>query len=333
MSQEVTRGLRAVDTLEVQVLVDNVTDSLSTVPKDVTNEVPVLMKNGSLRMAAGEYRCCAHHGLSLIITARAGGERQTLVFDAGPEAYTVTRNGALLKVPFGDAGAVVLSHGHWDHAGGLVEAVRQVTAANGGKRVECHVNPGMFVPRGTLRHGGEPLPQKPVPSPQELAAAGATVVNAPEARLLLDNLFYLSGEIPRVTPYEKGLPGHLKRSADASAWEPDPWIMDERYVAAHVKGKGAIVFTACSHAGVINVLKDARNVFGDVPLHAVMGGFHLSGQQIEEIIPDTVNDMKGFGLKRIVPAHCTGWRAVGALVQAFGEECIVPSAVGRQFVF
>ncbi len=333
MSRQVTLGLRAVDALEVQVLVDNVTDSLSTVPKDVTNEVPVLMKNGSLKMAAGEYRCCAHHGLSLIITARAGGERQTLVFDAGPEAYTVTRNGALLKVPFGDAGAVVLSHGHWDHAGGLVEAVRQVTAANGGRRVECHVNPGMFVPRGTLRHGGEPLPQKPVPSPQELAAAGATVVNAPEARLLLDNLFYLSGEIPRVTPYEKGLPGHLKRSADANAWEPDPWIMDERYVAAHVKGKGAIVFTACSHAGVINVLKDARNVFGDVPLHAVMGGFHLSGQQIEEIIPDTINDMKGFGLKRIVPAHCTGWRAVGALVQAFGEECIVPSAVGRQFVF
>lgn len=333
MSSDVTRNLLAVDALEVQVLVDNVTDSLSTVPKDVTNEVPILMKNGSLKMAAGEYRCCAHHGLSLIITARIGNDRQTLVFDAGPEAYTVTRNGALLKVPFGDAGAVVLSHGHWDHAGGLVEAVRQVAAMNGGKRVECHVNPGMFVPRGTLRHSGEPLPQKPVPSPEELAAAGATVVNVPQARLLLDDCFYLSGEIPRVTPYEKGLPGHLKRTADGSAWEPDPWLMDERYVAAHVKGKGAVVFTACSHAGVINVLKDARSAFGDVPLHAVMGGFHLSGQQIEEIIPDTINDMKGFGLKRIVPAHCTGWRAVNALVQAFGEELIVPSAVGRQFVF
>jgi len=333
MQNSIARSLIELDALEVQVLVDNVTDSLSTVPKDVTNEVPVLMKNGTLKMAAGEYRCCAHHGLSLIITARIGNDRQTLVFDAGPEAYTVTRNGALLKVPFGDAGAVVLSHGHWDHAGGLVEAVRQVAAANGGKRVECHVNPGMFVPRGTLRHGGEPLPQKPVPSPGELAAAGATVVNAPEARLLLDDCFFLSGEIPRVTPYEKGLPGHLMRSADGKSWEPDPWLMDERYVAARVKGKGAIVFTACSHAGVINVLKDARNAFGDVPLHAVMGGFHLSGQQIEEIIPDTINDMKGFGLKRIVPAHCTGWRAVGALVQAFGEEVIVPSAVGRQFVF
>jgi len=333
MSTSIASNLVPVDALEVQVLVDNVTDSLSTVPKDVTNEVPILMKNGSLKLAAGEYRCCAHHGLSLIISARAGGGKQTLIFDAGPEAYTVTRNGALLQVPFGDAAAVVLSHGHWDHAGGLVEAVRQVAAANGGRRIECHVNPGMFVPRGTLRHGGEPLPQKPVPSPQELAAAGAAGVNEPQARLILDQLFYLSGEIPRVTPYERGLPGHLKRSADGKSWEPDPWLMDERYVAVHVKDKGAVVFTACSHAGVVNVLKDARNVFGDVPLHAVMGGFHLSGQQIEEVIPDTVKDMQTFGLRRIIPAHCTGWRAVTKLVNTFGEGVIVPSAVGRRFAF
>jgi len=333
MSAEVARKLTPVDALEVQVLVDNVTDSLSTVPKDVTNEVGLLMRNGTLKMAAGEYRCCAHHGLSLVITARVLNEKRTLIFDAGPEAYTVTRNGGLLKVPFGEAGAVVLSHGHWDHAGGLVEAVRQVVAANGGRPVECHVNPGMFVPRGTLRHGGEALPQKPVPSVLELGEAGATVVNAPQARLLLNGMFYLSGEIPRVTPYERGLPGHVKRSADGKSWEPDPLLMDERYVAAHVKGKGAVVFTACSHAGVINVLKDARNVCGDVPLWAVMGGFHLSGQQIEDIIPDTVRDMQSFGLKRIVPAHCTGWRAVNALGKIYDDDVLVPSAVGRRFAF
>lgn len=332
MQANVARNLKVVNALEVQVLVDNVTDSLSTVPKDVTNEVPVLIRKGSLTVAAGEYRCCAHHGLSLVITARAGGDTRTLIFDAGPEAYTVTRNGALLKVPFGDAGAVVLSHGHWDHAGGLIEAVRQVAAANGGRRVECHVNPGMFARRGNSRHGGI-LPQKNVPSPKELTDAGASVVNEPEPRLLLENLFYLSGEIPRVTPYERGLPGHMKLAADGKTWEPDPWILDERYVAAHVKGKGVVVFTACSHAGVVNVLKDARNVFGDVPLHAVMGGFHLSGPQIEEIIPDTIRDMQTFGLKRIVPAHCTGWRAVHALANVYGDDVLVPAAVGRQFTF
>ncbi|MBI2296391.1 MAG: hypothetical protein HYU76_10260 [Betaproteobacteria bacterium] len=109
--------------------------------------------------------------------------------------------------------------------------------------------------------------------------------------------------------------------------------MDERYLAAHVKGKGVVVFTACSHAGVINVLNDARNTFGDIPLFAVMGGFHLSGAAVEKIIPDTVKDMVTFGLKRIVPAHCTGWRAVHALANVYGDDVLVPAAVGRQFAF
>ena len=333
MTGSIARHLVEVDAIEVLVLVDNVTDSLSTVPRDVRNETAVLRKAGSMPIAAGEYRCCANHGLSLIITARAGRDRQTVIFDAGPEAYAISRNGALLNAPFGDAGALVLSHGHWDHAGGLLEAIRLVAEASGGRRFECHVNPGMFAERGMMRHGGECLLQKPVPIPGELIEAGAFVVNQPEARLLLDSVFYLSGEIPRVTPYERGLPGHVKRAPDGKGWEPDPWIMDERYLAVNVKGKGAVIFTACSHAGVINVLTDARSVFGDVPLHAVMGGFHLSGEQVEDIIPDTVSDMREFGLKRVVPAHCTGWRAVNALVNAFGAEMLIPSAVGRQFAF
>ena len=332
MSASVARALAPVDALEVNVLVDNVTDSLSTVPQNVTNEVALLMKNGTLKIHAGEFRCCAHHGLSLILTARVGGDRQTLIFDAGPEAYVLARNGGLLKIPFGDAGAIVLSHGHWDHAGGMVEAVRLVTAANGGRRVECHVNPGMFVTRATTRMGGYLL-QKPIPSPAELTEAGATVLNSPEARLLLDGLFYLSGEIPRVTPYERGMPTQVKLVADGQSWEPDQWLYDERYVAVHVKDKGVIVFTACSHAGVVNVLEDARNVFGGVPLHTVMGGFHLSGTEVEPVISETVKDMQGFGLSRIVPAHCTGWRAVHALLNAFGAALIVPSAVGRRFMF
>jgi 7,8-dihydropterin-6-yl-methyl-4-(beta-D-ribofuranosyl)aminobenzene 5'-phosphate synthase len=333
MSGSITRDLVEVDGIEVLVLVDNVTDSLSTVPGDVRNETAVLRKAGSMPIAAGEYRCCANHGLSLIITARAGRDRQIVVFDAGPEAYAISRNGALLDAPFGEAGALVLSHGHWDHAGGLVEAIRLVAEASGGRRFECHVNPGMFAERGMMRQGGECLLQKPVPIPGELIEAGAFVVNQPDARLLLDSVFYLSGEIPRVTSYERGLPGHVKRAPDGTGWEPDPWIMDERYLAVNVKGKGVVVFTACSHAGIINVLTDARTVFGDVPVHAVMGGFHLSGEQVEDIIPQTVSDMRAFGLKRVVPAHCTGWRAVNALVNTFGAEMLVPSAVGRQFAF
>ena len=108
--------------------------------------------------------------------------------------------------------------------------------------------------------------------------------------------------------------------------------MDERFLPAHVQGKGLIVFTACSHAGVITVLKHARDMFSDIPLHAVVGGFHISGAN-ESSIPDTVRDLEQFGLRYIVPAHCTGWKAVSALRTAFGDTVIVPAAVGKGFAF
>jgi 7,8-dihydropterin-6-yl-methyl-4-(beta-D-ribofuranosyl)aminobenzene 5'-phosphate synthase len=149
----------------------------------------------------------------------------------------------------------------------------------------------------------------------------------------MEDMFYLSGEIPRVTPYERGLPAQVKVALDGKSWEPDPLLLDERYVAVHVKGKGAVVFTACSHAGVINVLTDARHVFGDVPLHAVMGGFHLAGADVEPIIPDTIRDLGTFGLQRIIPCHCTGWRALHALATIYKEDVLMPAAVGRVFAF
>ncbi len=98
----------------------------------------------------------------------------------------------------------------------------------------------------------------------------------------------------------------------------------------HVRDKGLVVFSACSHAGIVNVLTHARACFPGVKLHAAMGGFHLSGPT-EAIIPETVRDLHGFSLDLILPAHCTGWRAVNALVGAFGEAVLVPAAVGKLF--
>lgn len=332
MSAVVARKLMPVDALEVSVLVDNVVDPLSTVPKDVTGEQAVLQAKG-LMVSSGHVRCCANHGLSLVITARVGSAIQILLFDAGPEAYTLARNGDRLRTLFGEVGAIVLSHGHWDHGGGLPEALRLVISGNGGNPVPFHVNEGMFVTRGMRRPNGVVIPAERVMNPVDLERRGAAIVSSPDARVIMQQMFYVSGEIPRVTTYERGLPSHVKLAQDGVNWDPDPLILDERYVAAHVKDKGIVVFTACSHAGVINVLKDAHNVFGDVPLYAVMGGFHLAGPEVEAIIPDTVRDFGEFRLKRIVPCHCTGWRAVHALAKVYDEDVLVPAAVGRQFVF
>ncbi len=106
------KDLKSVDQIEVQVLVDNVTDSLSTVPKNVTLEWRALMKAG-MRELAGSCQCCANHGLSLVITARRDGIERKMLFDAGPVEFAVEYNGTRLGIDFGAIEAVALSHGHW----------------------------------------------------------------------------------------------------------------------------------------------------------------------------------------------------------------------------
>jgi 7,8-dihydropterin-6-yl-methyl-4-(beta-D-ribofuranosyl)aminobenzene 5'-phosphate synthase len=323
-------NVTAVDSLEVLVVVDNATDSLSTNPKNVIPEWSGLLTGGRLRMISGEGICCAHHGLSLLITVQSGGRKHSLLFDAGPEGATFLRNARILALEFGAIDSVVLSHGHWDHAGGLMAAVEAIARARGQAPFRCFVHPGMFAQRASQRPNGELYVHERVPDPQKLAKAGAEVVNTREPQLAGDGAFFISGEIPRRTKYEVGLPGHLRKSADGGSWEPDPLIMDERFISVHVKGKGQFVFSACSHAGLINVLTHARSTFPDVPLYGVMGGLHLSGVT-EKIIPDTVGDLKGFGLKLLAPGHCTGWRALTAMARTFGDE-LVPTAVGKRYL-
>lgn len=323
--------LVAVEQLEIQVLVDNVTDGLSTNPEHIHSELRCHVVHG-LQTLSGQAICCAHHGLSLLITARTETGRKTVLFDAGPEDYAVERNGSRLHVDFGSVHAVVLSHGHWDHAGGMLEAIRLVRGARPEGPLPCYLHPGMFRQRGMRLPTGHVLPMADVPTPEDCRQAGAEPVVSDQACTLLEGSYFLSGEIPRVTPYEVGLKGHVARSGSEEEWEPDPFIMDERFLAVHVQDKGLVVFTACSHAGLVNVMKEARRCFPRIPLHAVIGGFHLAGTGMETIIPDTVRDLAAFDLRSIIPSHCTGWRAVHALLSAFGEERVVPNAVGKKIV-
>ncbi|MGA8346217.1 MAG: MBL fold metallo-hydrolase, partial [Isosphaeraceae bacterium] len=155
----------------------------------------------------------------------------------------------------------------------------------------------------------------------------ARVLVSSEAEEILDGLFSLSGEIPRRS-FERGFQNHYRQAADGQ-WESDPWIMDERFLAAHVQGKGIAIFTGCSHAGVVNICRHAQEVFPDVPLYALVGGLHLVAPN-EDIIPETIAALRPFGLRVIIPGHCTGWRAVHALIGAFGEEIVDPLAVGSR---
>ena len=322
-------ALQPVDELEITVLVDNVTDALSSGPAFVTPEWALLRRQG-MRIWTGGALCCANHGLSLVVTTRGPSGTHSLLFDGGPVDYAVERNGVRLGVDFGAIGAVMLSHGHWDHAGGLPRALGMIVQANGGKAVPLFLHPGMFRQRGARQSDGGVLPMDPIPLPDAWADFGADPVVIAEARACLEGSFYISGEIPRLTSYETGLAMQVCRTADSTGWEPDTLLMDERFLAVHLRGKGLVVFSACSHAGIVNVLHHARACFPDVKLHAAMGGFHLAGPT-EAIIPESVRDIGGFGLDLIIPGHCSGWRALNALERAYGERVVVPSAVGKKF--
>jgi 7,8-dihydropterin-6-yl-methyl-4-(beta-D-ribofuranosyl)aminobenzene 5'-phosphate synthase len=326
-------ALQPVDGLEFTVLVDNVTDSLSSGPKFVETEFAGLARRrrGGW-VLAGSSLCCAAHGLSCLLALRQGGKTRALLFDAGPEDRTFEQNVSRLGVDLGPVEASVLSHGHWDHAGGMLRALQLIRDRNGGGEVPCYVHPGMFRSRA-MSFGNDAMRlMEDVPGVQALGAHGARVVNTTEPALALDGLAYVSGEIPRVTAFERGLKGQHRRTPDGAGWEPDELIVDERFVAVNVRGKGVVVFTACSHAGVVNVLTHARTLGGDTPLHAVVGGLHLAGAN-ESIIPQTVEALRGFGLSVIAAGHCTGWRATAALNAAFGDGTLVPLAVGKRFTF
>lgn len=323
--------LTPVDSLEVQILVDNATDSLSSNARHVEVEFTYLWRKG-MKELAGNCLCCAAHGLSCLITAKRGNTSHTLLFDTGPDADVFEINATRLGVDLGAVEAMVLSHGHWDHAGGMLRALDMVRERNGGRPVPYYAHPGMFAQRARQLPDGNKQKMGDVPDPAALTRHGAMVTVTREKQTLLDGMFQVSGEIPRVTSFETGLPNHFARADDAQEWKPDPLVIDERWLAVNVAGKGLIVFTACSHAGVVNVLRHAKASFPGEKLHTVMGGLHLSGST-EAIIPDTVASLGEFGLTHIAAGHCTGWRAMAALVNKFGDKVMTPTAVGKRFSF
>ncbi|MDP1838155.1 MAG: MBL fold metallo-hydrolase [Reyranella sp.] len=325
--------LSAVDSVDIQILVDNVTDSLSSVPSFVETETAALgRRRGAAWVLGGACLCCAAHGLSCLLTLRSGDSTRTVLFDSGPEDRTFEQNVSRLGVDLGPVEAMVLSHGHWDHAGAMLRALQLVRDRNGGREVPCYMHPDMFRSRSVKMPDGSFRLMEDVPSEAALAAHGARVVSTREAQAIAGDTVFVSGEIPRRSGFEVGMPGQHRRTLDGEGWELDELLVDERFIAFHVRGKGLVVLTACSHAGVINVLAHARDCFPGVKLHAVLGGLHLSGIN-ERIIPQTVAALRGFDLDVIAAGHCTGWRATTALANEFGDGTLVPLAVGKRLRF
>lgn len=325
---DISNSLTPIDTLTVDVLTDNVSDNYVSKTLFAVSEFANVVRAGATTLS-GEALLCGNLGYGLRLVSQIGGVRHTLLFDTGPESGVFIRNCANLGIPMGEIECIAVSHGHWDHMAALPATVDAIVQKGG--RVTIHVNPDMFNERGVQLKSGAVIPAAKVPSPAELERHGAAVVNRLEERLLLDGHFYYSGEIPRLTAFEKGRADHLCRTRPDAGWQPDPLLMDERMLVVHVRRLGLVVFTACSHAGIVNVCTQVRNLFPDFPIHCLMGGLHLGGV-MEAIIPETVDALRPFHIKYIITGHCTGWRALHALANAFGDA-VSQSAVGTTYSF
>jgi 7,8-dihydropterin-6-yl-methyl-4-(beta-D-ribofuranosyl)aminobenzene 5'-phosphate synthase len=321
-------SLETLDSLSVDVLTDNVSDNYVSKTPFAVSEFSNVVRSGA-RIISGEALLCANLGFGLRLVSNLGGKRHTLLFDTGPEGAIFLRNCRALGIRLGEVEAIAVTHGHWDHMAALPVTIDSILAHGG--RVTVHVNPGMFNERAVRLGNGKIVRVANVPLPSELDRHGATVINHPAERLLLDGHFYYSGEIPRVTPFEKGRNDHFCRKHREAPWEADPLLLDERMLVAKVRGLGLIVFSTCSHSGIVNVCTHVRTLWPSIPIHTVMGGLHLGGV-MERNIPDTVEGLKSFNIGHLITGHCTGWRALHALASVFGEA-VSQSAVGTTYTF
>lgn len=176
-----------------------------------------------------------------------------------------------------------------------------------------------------------PISLEADPSFEEIAAAGGKVEKNDGPHTVLDGTFLISGEIPRVTEYEVGLKRGLRFSKAGGQWTEDTLIRDERLVMCKVKDRGIIMFTGCSHAGVVNASKHAVELGKGAPLYAVVGGYHLADAETPQM-EETVKHLKALDVKVLVPGHCSGWR-VKMMIENEKPGWLAPSTVGTKFIF
>ncbi len=332
------------DELTITVVVDNETDNLSSIDAGIPQlpEVVSLLRriaptrrhDGHDCIPVFDHLCVACHGLSVLLTGLVGNERHTVLFDVGPYGDVWVDNAERLGIDISTIEKVFLSHWHWDHSGGLpvvIDAIakaRRTAGLDGTVMVDLHPDRpdqrGIRTPSGTVVM----LPEEPTLA--ALADAGGTIELHDEPHLLGEGFFLGSGAIARTTSYEVGLEGHHTFRGDLG--EPDPLIMDERFLAAEVRGRGVTVLSACSHAGIVNACLGARSHYPELDIDLVLGGFHLAGALMEQRIDATATDLFEVVRPRIVaPGHCTGWRAKAALADRFAPGRYAPSVVGTSF--
>lgn len=298
--------LPALTAVTVEVLVDNFYDVFEpSRPGVVERIVPGKLKKPLV----------AAHGLAYWITLEQNGRRTTLLMDAANSPLPLLNNLEALEHDLAEVDALVLSHGHPDHYGGLLEVL-----ARRDRPLPVFLHPDSYLPKLLLTPKGRVGPWELERA--ELIRRGAELHENTGPTLVLGQAL-LTGTVEASTPYETPLPGPKRLVAGKE--ENDPFS-DEQALVALVQGQGLVVVGGCSHPGIVNMVKYAQKLTGVTEVAAIIGGLHLTAGG-PDLIRQTIQGLKELSPKLLVAGHCTGFRALTQLALAFPDSFMV-SCVG-----
>jgi 7,8-dihydropterin-6-yl-methyl-4-(beta-D-ribofuranosyl)aminobenzene 5'-phosphate synthase len=316
--------LHKVDQVSITILVDNYTDILLASSENVQRPPIINKRKNGLLIPIAE------HGFSSLVEIKYDNSSKTskFLFDAGVSPDGLITNATILGINILDIDSIVLSHGHADHYTGLIKLLQHIS-----RQIPLYAHPDAFSKRWLILP--DDLRVSSVLNEDDLERQGAVIFTNDGITTLPDKnnpRLLITGQIPRVTSFEKGFPFQYKELPETGEIVHDPLINDDQALVANIKDRGLVILTACGHAGVINTVEYAKKITGIENVYAILGGFHLSGKIYENIIDPTLRELVRFKPRFVIPCHCTGWKAVNKIIQLMPDS-FIQSSVGSKFIF
>lgn len=312
-------SLKAVDKVEILTLQDNYIEMTAMDNNAVITRAAPL-KEGEIRASI-----LAEHGFSALVKVTAEGKTRAMLFDFGFSENGAAQNAQTLGVDLKDVEAAAISHGHSDHTSGMAK----LTAMTGRTGLPLVVHPAAFQSPRYLKFSEEFKIYFPPFTRDMVRQAGLSVIEAEAPYPMLDGAVLFLGGIPHTTDFEKGWPLPHSQKDGKESWDA---IEDDSSIVMHLKDKGLIILSGCAHAGIVNTVQYTVKTTGIDRIHAVMGGFHLSGPFFESLIDRTTLELEKMNPAYIIPTHCTGRKAIMEMEKQMPQQFILNMA-GTKLTF